>query len=328
MNQVFIKFSILTLLIFATPSIGFAERLGACGLGGSNTGCESKSRQAFRVAARVIDDMIISCKETNFFGPGKCTVDPDEKELVRRLFWVFDQNQEVVKIEFKSERENPGFFLLDGQVRIAKTDLHLGSVIFINTDIVNSNQTDISDALAILSHELGHHLGETDHQKLDQFGATIKDFSTRFQLNASELLPGANNSNQFVDLSIFNLTSMTFGRLPYAGTRGRNAALILWDGFDYIDLTPELLPILCESGYRVISLTAKSTALAQAGDSLVIKAPIFYTCMPSFGFGTNHADLNAYGTLPTKKIGDRVFIDVEHIKWDMKKCTEDPELGC
>ncbi len=327
MNQVVIKFSILASLIFTGSSTSFAERLGVCGLEGSSAACESKSTQAFRVAARVIGSIIISCKETNFFGPGKCTVDPFEQNLAKRLESVFRQNQEVVKIEFKSERENPGFFLLDGQVRIAKTDLHLGDVVFINTDIVEANNTEISEALAILAHELGHHIGVTDHQKLDQFGATIKEFSTRFQLNASEVLPGANNSNQFADLSIFNLTNTTFGRLPYVPMRW-NSTLILWDGSDYIDLTPELMPILCESGYQVHSLTAKSTAVAQSGDSLVIKAPIFYSCVPSFGFGTNHADLNAYGTLPTKKIGDRVFIDVENIKWELKKCTEDPELGC
>ena len=328
MSRVIAKFCCLAFIVFLSPAAGFAERLGVCGIEGLRGACESKYLQSFRVAAKVIDDALVTCGQMNAMFPGECTDDEWVGDLAQDIGNGLKRNSEVVKIEFKSERENPGFFLLDGQVRIAKTGTNRGDVIYVNSDMAEANKVEITEATAVLSHELGHHFGVTDHQKLDKFGASIKEYVTKFQISASELLPGASGVDQVADLSVFNLWNLING-LPYAPVDG-STTVFLWDGFDYIDLTTGLMPKLCESGWKVTSFSMRAVTLAGVGDqTLVVKSPLSYVCMPvTTGAGHMHADMNAYGSLPTKKIGDHVIIDADRINWDIKKCTEDTDLGC
>jgi len=97
------------------------------------------------------------------------------------------EKQNKNAIEFKAEHLSPGFFFVDGQVRIAKTGYSVGDTIYINTDLCYpaaqaasipllpppDRPLDIPLAIAILVHELGHHQGERDHTALDVLGGKI-----------------------------------------------------------------------------------------------------------------------------------------------------------
>lgn len=88
---------------------------------------------------------------------------------------------------FKSEGKEPGFFLIEGLVRIAKTGYRVGDVIHVNTDLLYPPVTvnmvgvpaygrpfDLPNAVSLLVHELGHHLGIKDHASLDLLGSKVQ----------------------------------------------------------------------------------------------------------------------------------------------------------
>lgn len=84
-------------------------------------------------------------------------------------------------IVFKSESESPGFFMVEGRLRIAKTGNYVGSPIFFNLDLLYkedmrkvSTPLSLADAVGLLVHELGHHQGIADHLKLDILGSKVQ----------------------------------------------------------------------------------------------------------------------------------------------------------
>ncbi len=81
---------------------------------------------------------------------------------------------------FLSEKKNPGTFIIDGEVKVAKTGNHLGSPIYINTDLLYAKNPvgyyealSFSEAIAILIHEVGHHYGYPNHTELDLLGVKV-----------------------------------------------------------------------------------------------------------------------------------------------------------
>lgn len=328
MNREILKLGLLVSVFLVVPTAGFAERLGVCGANNGNGVCETKSMQAFRVAARIIGDALKGCSGS--FSPCLDQFNFDDRwdeNVAVEIAYNFIVKTERVTLEFKSERDNPGFFFLDGQVRIAKTGSNLGDVIYLNKDMVEANNVDITEAVAVLAHELGHHIGIKDHQRLDRFGAKLADYINKFKNSALEIMPGAAGGEQTVELFVFNLWNAVAGPAGFL-THG-NSAVILWDGFDYVDLTKDLQPKLCEGRLSLKGFNIRSFELAPAANnSLMAKLPMSYVCMPENGFGRNHFDLNAYASLPTKKIGDHAIIDADQITWEIKKCSEDHDLGC
>ena len=310
-----------------SASLGLGERLGACGLSPSGAACEAKSLQVFRVARTIISNALITCGQMSFMGGKDCVEDSTDEDLALDIGTAIKKNEEGVRIEFKSESESPGFFVLDGQVRIAKTGSNPNDVIYINCDMALANQTEILDAVAILSHELGHHFGVKDHQRLDAFGARIKQYLIKFQISASEIFPSSGGDDQLAELWAFNLWNLMSGA-PMFPVDG-NTVIIVWDGSDYIDLTTEFLPKLCEPGTRLKAFSVKGIGFGTPeANSLKIAAPLSYYCMPDNGFGRLNLDKNAHWQLPVKKQHDRVIIDDEHISWELKKCHDDRDLGC
>lgn len=77
---------------------------------------------------------------------------------------------------FTSETQAPGTFAAVGTHRVAVTGNHVGDLIQINDDELAA--FGYFDALAILTHEFGHHFGYTDNQErvLDIFGAKLKTY--------------------------------------------------------------------------------------------------------------------------------------------------------
>ncbi|MFN8944155.1 MAG: hypothetical protein ACK5WZ_05985 [Pseudobdellovibrionaceae bacterium] len=125
-----------------------------------------------------------------------CRLDYAQQNLLALMIEAMPQEkkQEQVLI-FISEKKAPGTFFLDNEVKVAKTGSTIGSPIFINTDLIYSQNSfgayeavSISEALAILIHEFGHHVTQTSHEQLDLLGVKVAAFIQN-QIQHSPALP-------------------------------------------------------------------------------------------------------------------------------------------
>lgn len=150
-------------------------------------------------------------------------------------------------IQFRSEKLEPGFFVVEGQVRIAKTGYEVGNPIFFNVDLLYSGNKengflpsiqgalDIPQAASLLIHELGHHQGVSDHLALDVLGSKIHKLS---RVLVRELDGG--RDHKFLQLASFD----------YGLSRG--SQLIAKDSEKYWILGTEILnKIHCANGGQV-----------------------------------------------------------------------------
>lgn len=111
----------------------------------------------------------------------RCQMSPLETKILKSIQAVLKINVSNDKrILFVSEKENPGLFKTgDREVhRIAVTGLNPSVPIYVNTDLLYSEDglpaLDLATVNSILVHELGHQTGEVDHAKLDVIAAKIK----------------------------------------------------------------------------------------------------------------------------------------------------------
>jgi hypothetical protein len=112
-----------------------------------------------------------------------CDLNASQKVKLEKIAKVLPEEIRTPdQIQFKSEKENPGLFMVDGAPRAALTGSTVGSPIFINRDLIyftgNNREIeaiDIPTAAGILVHEMGHHVpGTDDHVLLDNLGAKVK----------------------------------------------------------------------------------------------------------------------------------------------------------
>jgi hypothetical protein len=111
-----------------------------------------------------------------------CGLTPDEQNILSKIQASLSQELPADKaIVFKSEKESPGFFIIEGKERVAKTGFQVGVPIFVNLDLLylkdirdEGKPLSLSGAVALLVHELGHHQGEKDHLKLDILGSKMQ----------------------------------------------------------------------------------------------------------------------------------------------------------
>lgn len=105
---------------------------------------------------------------------------------------------------FSSEKEYPGRFILNDQIKVAKTYDDVGSEIFINKDMIKKLQ--VLDAVAILVHEFGHHHQEKDELALDLLGLkvafTIKKLYLQEAYHESSIGLKVSNYNYWVKSSV------------------------------------------------------------------------------------------------------------------------------
>ena len=140
----------------------------------------------------------------------KCEMSPAELKALTSMKEVLDLNRSNEKrLQFVSEKDHPDFFNTgEGQVhRIAKTGLTPVDPIFINLDLLYSAEGrpafDLSTAVSILAHEVGHQSGELDHAKLDIIGSKLKKVTLeKVRTHDVEVGP----TNERVEVSIINQT--------------------------------------------------------------------------------------------------------------------------
>lgn len=132
------------------------------------------------------------------------------------------QNEAHSGLIFASEREEPGTFIIDGELKIAKTGSKVGAPIYLNRDLIYRLSPDgglqplaLGEAVSILVHELGHHQGEMDHTYLDVLGNKVA-LVLQHHISESPLLP----MNTRLSLIVIN------------GDTGRDYPQILLNVFD------------------------------------------------------------------------------------------------
>jgi hypothetical protein len=166
-------------------------------------------------AYQKLDTYLKLCLSSEF-----CKIDTTQRTILQQITAGLSQEkQNPNQIQFASERNQNGFFILDGEVKVAKTGSHIGSPIYINTDLIYTKNEmgyyipiSIADAAAILVHELGHHYGDYSHTDLDLLGVRVammlqhKTYNTPLlpwsqQISATIINPNVNDS--FPDILLY-----------------------------------------------------------------------------------------------------------------------------
>lgn len=162
--------------LFMTLSLVTLMATASWGRGGETQNGAGAAEQNFAYALTLLKPLYRECLASE-----SCLRIPAQKAVLKMIY-------ENVDGELKSGsplRFIPGAdsFKIDGQVRIAFTDLQVGALIFINQDLIYSNRNgqvvpySVSEAISVLTHELGHHvplLGE--HDFLDSLGAQVRAY--------------------------------------------------------------------------------------------------------------------------------------------------------
>lgn len=196
--------------------------------------------------------------------PDECGLTQNERKLADMIYKarIFDRVKS--KLEYVSEREQPGFFQLDGAVRIAKTGRFHGSEIYLNKDMLALPADPDNEAagyvpvsfeklLAVVIHELGHHhelffTPNLEHEELDIFALKIADEMRRY--SQSETFRAGE-------------TSITYGQYVSIGTRNQNqenAVLLLTSDFGVVELSDVAKRFLtCPKVYYRGELETEST---------------------------------------------------------------------
>lgn len=127
-------------------------------------------------AYQKLDTYIKLCLSSDF-----CKIDKLQRGILEKISeGLVQERQNLSQIQFDSEKTNPGFFMINSEVKVAKTGSQIGSPIFINTDLLYTRNElgfyiplSISESVAILVHELGHHYGAYSHTDLDLAGVRV-----------------------------------------------------------------------------------------------------------------------------------------------------------
>lgn len=159
-------------------------------------------------AYQKLDAYINLCLSSDF-----CKIDKLQRGILEQIRDnLAQERQNFEQIRFASENASPGFFIIDGEVKVAKTGSHIASPIFINTDLLYTKNElgyfiplSISECVAILVHELGHHYGAYSHTDLDLTGVRVA-LMLQHKTYVTPLLPwseqiSATVINQDVDTS-------------------------------------------------------------------------------------------------------------------------------
>lgn len=172
----------------------------------------------------------------NFLDLNQKQVSTEHKQLLEKISTLAQNTRHPFKkLIFLSGREVPGFFNtgINEPHRIAKTMLSPEAPIYVNTDHLYDEKGKMllteGHIVAILIHELGHQIGEVDHQELDYLGGLIRD-SLKDKITSSSIFDSTdgkeikistiNTENRpYTDISLFwkenqaNLSTYVYSKL-------------------------------------------------------------------------------------------------------------------
>jgi hypothetical protein len=166
-------FGLVTTLLIGLHSASFAAVGGGGEVGNGGGIAEKNITFAYINLSSYIDICLASAS---------CQLSAQELPVLQAIRGglsdeYLDQNQ----IIFSSETAQPGFFFLDGAIRVARTGSTVGSAIYYNRDLLypvgpsgNITPFSVADAVGSLVHEMGHHHGIADHTFLDLLGSKVE----------------------------------------------------------------------------------------------------------------------------------------------------------
>ena len=145
------------------------------------------------VYQNTLELLIPSCLEST-----ECDLKPDEREVLEQELRDLKQNLALSKIQFVHGSERPDLFRSPETPahRLSVTGDHIGTPIYFDIDALahlagSAAGFDVSQAVGILVHELGHHLGlhDTETRLLDRVGSRLRLFtaSNQAHLESEEL---------------------------------------------------------------------------------------------------------------------------------------------
>lgn len=125
-----------------------------------------------------------------------CKLSAKERGILSDILRSLPKAKENVDlIVFASEARTPGTFIIDGEPKVARTGRTVGHPIYINIDMIYSlnkmnklEPISLAQAVAILIHELGHHVSKASHMELDLLGTKVS-MLLQSRIQSTPLLP-------------------------------------------------------------------------------------------------------------------------------------------
>jgi len=136
-----------------------------------------------------------------------CKLTEEQTYLLKKISQALPEERRTMQISFGSEKQVPGSFMIQGNVRVARTGHTIGSPIYINSDLLYTRgeggiyePVTIPEAVAILIHEMGHHHGAYSHEMLDLLGVRVS-LLLQQKIISTPLIPWAPNE---ISASVLN----------------------------------------------------------------------------------------------------------------------------
>lgn len=126
----------------------------------------------------------------------QCNLSAKERQILSDILRTLPQAKENPDlIVFGSEKRSPGTFIIDGEPKVARTGSTVGHPIYVNVDMLYARNhlgylepINLSQAVAILIHELGHHVSKASHLELDLLGVKVS-MLLQARIQSTPILP-------------------------------------------------------------------------------------------------------------------------------------------
>lgn len=145
-------------------------------------------------ALKNMDQTIAFC-----LSQSECAKKNDGREILKKIKASLSTEVKADLLKFSNEAKKPGFFTVDGYVRLAVTGNNVGDTIFYNLDLLYQNgevKINYGQAVQSLIHELGHHQGIANHDQLELVGAEVRA-SVDGSISETAFLPHLNTQGFF-----------------------------------------------------------------------------------------------------------------------------------
>lgn len=168
------KSLIIILFLFSLSAAGAMKMITVDGQETQNGG--GAAEQTFAYALTVLKPLYQMCLAVD-----DCVRVKERREILQKIHDSMDEELASPALLRFAPTWWPDF-MRDGQVRVAVTGSKVGDTIYLNRDMIYTRSGDVlvpyslSEAVSLLTHELGHHQGEKDHELLDMLGANVRAF--------------------------------------------------------------------------------------------------------------------------------------------------------
>lgn len=249
-----------------------------------------------------------------------CVQTSEERNILIQIKNSLPQEIAGNIVQFSTEQKKPGYFMVDGYVRLAVTGDNVGDTIYYNLDLLyRGNEVNMSYGQAVQSliHELAHHHKIKNHNQLELLGARVRS-AIEGSVNDVSYLPYLKNQGFFA----IGTENKSFEK---------NGSLFLIFQEKIIDLTPNFQGLLskCDSDatsaeplkssavqffnlhWNLGSLTNPNQEKTLSGNVVVYCQHLYlkqYRKFYEFKIGVKVSFTNAYEYKKSRIIGSPVYM--------------------